>query len=159
MNLPYDQPTIYPGQELLAAPPVCCTQQTMSVPVEIQSNTRQTPAWGTRDWFDIYGRFRPAVESFFSMITDAGKEHMERGRIKVMGIAKTSILVAFWAASANFRLIDAFEREQRRVQDPDRMPYSPRKPRKRRAVPYADRKTKDPPDNKGPSKHRDPQAA
>lgn len=89
----------------------------------------------------------------------AGKEHMERGRIKVMGIAKTSFLVAFWVASANFRLIDAFEREQRRVQDPDRMPYSPRKPRKRRAVPYADRKTKDPPDNKGPSKHRDPQAA
>lgn len=47
-----------------------------------------------------------------------GKEHMERGRIKVMGIAKTSFLVAFWVASANFRLIDAFERQQDRADDP-----------------------------------------
>lgn len=56
-----------------------------------------------------------------------GKEHMERGRIKVMGIAKTSFLVAFWVASANFRLIDAFERQQDRAEDPD-YSYTPRRP-------------------------------
>lgn len=68
----------------------------------------------------------------------AGKEHMERGRIKVMGIAKTSFLVAFWVASANFRLIDAFERQQDRAEDPD-YSYIPRRPCRNRAVPLADR--------------------
>lgn len=145
MNLPYDKPTVYPGQDLLAEPPTCCSQTTMSVPVEIQSNTRQTPSWGTPEWYDIYQRCRPAVESFFSMLTDPGKEHMDRGRIKMMGIAKTSILVAFWAAAANFRLIDAFERRLEREANPDRQ-YIPRKPRRRRAVPYTDRHTStDPP--------------
>src|SRR5690606_29740663 len=95
---------------------------------------------GTPEWYDIYQRCRPAVESFFSMLTDPGKEHMDRGRIKMMGIAKTSILVAFWAAAANFRLIDAFERRLEREANPDRQ-YIPRKPRRRRAVPYTDRNT------------------
>ena len=144
MNLPYDRPTIYPGQDLLAVPPSCCTQQTMSVPVEIQSATRQTPVWGTEEWYDIYGRFRPAVEGFFGMIKDAGNEHMTRGRIKMMGLAKTSIMVAFWAAATNFRLIDAFERGEQREEDPDYR-YIPRQSRRRRAVPYADRNGKDPP--------------
>ncbi|HLT96336.1 MAG TPA: hypothetical protein VK070_06065, partial [Acidimicrobiia bacterium] len=114
-------------------------------PVEIQSNTRQTPSWGTPEWYDIYQRCRPAVESFFSMLTDPGKEHMERGRIKVMGLAKTSIMVAFWTAAANFRLLDAFERNQQQEPDLDRR-YTTRKPRRRRAVPYTDRNTStDPP--------------
>ena len=115
------------------------------------------PAITHCDMHDIYGRFRPAVESFFSLIKDPGKEHMARGRIKMMGIAKTSIMVAFWAASANFRLIDAFERRLERERDPDRLRHSPRKPRKRRAIPYADRPAKNPPDNKGstgPTKHQ-----
>lgn len=114
-------------------------------PVDIQSNSRQTPAWGTREWYDIYARFRPAVELFFSMLTDPGKEHMERGRIKMMGLAKTSILVAFWTAAANFRLIDAFERAEQKANDPE-YAYVSRRPRRRRAVPYADRTTgTDPP--------------
>ncbi len=143
-NLPYDQPTIYPGQALMAAPPTCCTQQTMSVPPDVQAATRQTPHWGSQQWFDIYGRFRPAVESFFSIVKDPGKEHMARGRIKMMGLARTSITVAFWTAAANFRLIDAFERGEQH-DDPDYR-FVPRQPRRRRAVPYADRETgRDPP--------------
>ena len=29
----------------------------------------------------------------------------------MMGLAKTSIMVAFWTAAANLRLLDAFERD------------------------------------------------
>lgn len=54
-------------------------------------------------------------------------------------------MVAFWTAAANFRLIDAFERGEQRENDPD-YEYIPRQPRRRRAVPYADRNTgTDPP--------------
>lgn len=84
----------------------------MSVAVEIQSSTRQDRTFGSREWYDAYRRLRPAVESFYSMIKDPGKEHIARGRVKMMGLAKTSIMLAFYTASVNFRLIDAFDREQ-----------------------------------------------
>lgn len=112
LKLPYHYPTVYPDPGLSSTPPPCCSQTTISVPVEIQSATRQSRTWGTREWFDAYARLRPAAESFFSLIKDAGKEHMSRGRIKMMGLAKTSVMVAFWAAAANLRLLDAFDRAQ-----------------------------------------------
>ena len=116
----------------------------MSVPTDVQANTRQTPHWGSQQWFEITGRFRPAVESFFSIVKDPGKEHMARGRIKMMGLARNSIMVAFWTAAANFRLIDAFEWGEQH-DDPEYR-YLPRPPRRRRAIPYADRETcRDPP--------------
>ncbi len=114
MNRPYTTPTAYPDAGLQAPPPPCCSQTTVSVPVEIQSSTRQKRTWGSEEWFDTYARHRPAVESFFSLIKDPGKEHMARGRIKMMGIARTSIMVAFWTAAANYRLIDAWERNATR---------------------------------------------
>jgi hypothetical protein len=135
LNLPYDYPTIYPDQALRSSPPPCCSQDTVSVQVEIQSNTRQSRAWGSREWFDVYARLRPAVESFFSLIKDPGKEHMSRGRIKMMGLAKTSVMVAFWTAAANLRLLDAFDREEaRRASGGGLTVTSLRKPRRHRAV-------------------------
>jgi hypothetical protein len=74
LNLPYDYPTVYPDKALQAAPSPCCTQTTVSVPVDIQSATRQNRTWGSsREWFDVYARLRPAVESFFSLIKDPAK--------------------------------------------------------------------------------------
>jgi hypothetical protein len=135
LNLPYDYPTIYPDQALASTPPPCCSQTTISVPAEIQSATRQSRTWGSREWFDVYARLRPAVESFFSLIKDPGKEHMSRGRIKMMGLAKTSIMVAFWTAAANLRLLDAFEREEaRRSAKGGVVVTIPRQPRRHRAV-------------------------
>lgn len=114
MNASLEKPTLYPEPGLQASPPPCCSQQTVSVPVEIQSATRQSRTWGTREWFDAYARLRPAVESFFGLLKDPGKEHMSRGRVKMMGIAKTSVMVAFWAAAANLRLLAAFNRDEKR---------------------------------------------
>lgn len=134
LNLPYHYPTVYPDQTLQASPPTCCSQTTVSVPVEIQSSTRQQRSWGSREWFDVYTRLRPAVESFFSVVKDPGKEHMSRGRIKMMGLAKTSVMVAFWTAAANFRLIDAYDREEARRAANGGHVVSPRTPRRHRAV-------------------------
>lgn len=142
-NLPYTYPTAYPDPGLQSDPPTCCAQTTISVPVEIQANTRQKLTWGTREWFDVYGRLRPSVESFFGLIKDPGKEHMSRGRIKMMGLAKTSVMVAFWAAAANLRLLDAFEREQARLANAKTKSalsvFVSRTPRRRRALSLAGR--------------------
>lgn len=53
-----------------------------------------------------------------------------------MGIAKAAIMVAFWTAAANFRLIDAFEREQQRAAERAANGHvvSRRQPRRHRAV-------------------------
>lgn len=83
---------------------------------------------------------------------------MTRGRIKMMGLARTSIMVAFWTASANLRLIDAFERGEERANDPD-YEFIPRQPRKQRAVPYADPDGNDPPANRGPTPNSDSKAS
>lgn len=44
-NLPYTYPTAYPDPGLQSDPPTCCDQTTISVPVEIQANTRQKLTW------------------------------------------------------------------------------------------------------------------
>jgi hypothetical protein len=60
---------------------------------------------------------------------------MSRGRIKMMGLAKTSVMVAFWTAAANLRLLDAFDREEaRRAANGGVVITSLRKPRRHRAV-------------------------
>lgn len=54
-----------------------------------------------------------------------------------MGIAKTSIMIAFYTASVNFRLIDAFDREQQRATERAANGghvVSRRQPRRHRAV-------------------------
>lgn len=55
----------------------------------------------------------------------------------MMGLAKTSVMVAFWTAAANFRLYDAYERDQARraraTKDGVQI-ISRRTPRRHRAV-------------------------
>lgn len=155
MNASLEKPTVYPEPGLQASPPVCCSQQTISVPVEIQSATRQSRTWGTREWFDAYARLRPAVESFFGLIKDPGKEHMSRGRVKMMGIAKTSVMVAFWAAAANLRLLAAFNRDEKRraeAAEDGEVAKATRQPRRHRALPLiTQRTTTGPPTEKTPA--------
>jgi len=74
------------------------------------------------------------VETYFSLIEDQGKQHLARGRVKVLGLARTSFMVAFWAAAVNLRVIDRFNTNAKRA----RVISLTRKPRRNRAVPFAD---------------------
>lgn len=132
MNLPMSKRPIYPDQTLVENPPKVCIQSTVTVPNEVAASTRQQYPWGTKDWYDAYKRRRRGVESFFSLIKDPGKQEMSRGRIKMMGIARTSIMVAFWTAAVNLRIVAAFTERMRR----QRVTAITRPSRRNRAVPF-----------------------
>lgn len=56
----------------------------------------------------------------------------------MMGIAKTSMMVAFWAAAANLRLLDAFNRASKRQAEAAKngeVAKVTRQPRRHRALP------------------------
>lgn len=57
----------------------------------------------------------------------------------MMGLANTSVMVAFWAAATNLRLLDAFERDQApRTRSKDTLRVvSLRQPRRNRALSLA----------------------
>lgn len=134
MNLPYSRPTVYPDRTLVADPPKVCTQRTITIGNEVCDSTRQKHRWNTEDWYDAYKRRRRAVETFFSLIEDQGKQEMARGRVKIMGVARTSFMVAFWAAAVNLRVIGRFNTSTKHA----RVISLTRKPRRNRAVPFAD---------------------
>lgn len=135
MNLsPVTVSTVHPSAELRADPPPVCTQKTVTIPGGFAVDVRQPYRWGTPEWFDAYDRRTPNVESVFGVLRQPGKQHMARGRIMCMGLAKNTLLLAFQVAAANLRLVDAYLASTApRVSDRVR-----RKSRKRRAVPYAD---------------------
>lgn len=68
----------------------------------------QRHVFGSRAWFDSYKRRSTSVEPFFGALKDAAGGGVVRGRIRVMGIIKTGLLVAFALASTNRRLARAF---------------------------------------------------
>lgn len=132
--------TVTPSQEIVDAPPPICSQLTTMMPGTAQANLRQKYPYGSPEWFDAYSRRTPNVESFFGNLRDESAQHMARGRIRVMGRAKNSWMLAWWIAAVNLRLISAFTDEtKRRLSDPARV-LSRRKPRRNRAIPFVDLK-------------------
>lgn len=130
--------TVKPSKEIVKTPPPICSQQTVVMPGSSQANLRQKYRYGSEEWFDAYSRRTPNVESFFGNLRDESAQHMARGRIRVMGRAKNSWMLAWWIAAVNMRLIAAFEREtQRQLSDPGRV-LDRRKPRRNRAIPFVD---------------------
>jgi hypothetical protein len=138
MQLPLHTPTMYPTRELKENPPPVCAQKTVTLEREPIAATSQPVPLYTEEWYDLFKRRRRVVETAFSLVKDPGKEHLARGKIRVMGLAKTAFLTAFLFMAVNLRQIDAFnariEREQVfRV-------ASPRRSRANRAVPFLHRR-------------------
>ena len=86
------------------APPPCCTQRTITVPGDIDPKSRQRHYWGSRDWIRSFRR-RSRVEGWFGNLKNDSTEALNRGAFRVMGIAKTSLMLAIYAATTNLRLL------------------------------------------------------
>lgn len=97
----------------------------------------QRDLFGTAGWFQSMSR-RSRVEGFFGNLKNEARQNMRRGTIRVRGLVRTGMLVAFAVASTNMRLAETFAR---------RTPSTPSKkrgrPRKTGVVKYADVFTED----------------
>lgn len=87
----------------------CCTQRTVSVPGDVDYKSRQRHYWGSRTWIRSFNR-RTRVEGWFGNLKDHSREALTRGAFRVMGLGKTSMMLAIYAAATNLRLLDSWSR-------------------------------------------------
>lgn len=85
-------------------PPTCCTQRTITMPGDVDAKSRQRHYWGSRDWIAAFSR-RSRVEGWFGNLKGNNTEGLTRGGFRVMGIAKTSLMLGIYAAATNLRLL------------------------------------------------------
>ena len=71
----------------------------------------QRHIFGSTAWRKSYSR-RGEVERHFARTKDHSQENIRRGSIRVMGLAKVGLLIAFSLASINQRLAASFERNK-----------------------------------------------
>ena len=98
--LPPTLPTFAPSR--VAILPKICAQQKLRVQAE-ELPLWQPYAYGSGAWWASMGR-RARVEGAFGNIKDEATQNISRGRIRVMGRAKTALMAVFLAAAVNIRL-------------------------------------------------------
>jgi len=108
LALPLATPTVLTPPDPDTAP-TCCTQRTITVPGDVDAKARQRHYWGSPNWIKAFNR-RSRVEGWFGNLKNDNTESLGRGAFRVMGICKTSIMVAVFAAATNLRLLRAWAR-------------------------------------------------
>ena len=106
LALPLATPTVLAPPDADTAP-TCCSQRTITVPGHVDSKARQRHYWGNPNWIKAFNR-RSRVEGWFGNLKNDNTEALGRGAFRVMGICKTSIMIAVFAAATNLRLLRAW---------------------------------------------------
>ena len=111
MQLPMTLPTVHTHPDPADGPlPRVCQQKTVTIPADAGDRTRQKHYWGSAEWQASYAR-RNVVEGWFGTLKSATHENVgAAGRLRVFGLAKTSLLVGIAAAACNLRMADAWQR-------------------------------------------------
>ena len=108
MTLGRDRPEILnPPQH----PPLCCTQQTLTVPPAINAKTAQKHDYPGPAWRHSYAR-RSAAERTNSTIKDPASTDTTRGWCRLMGLTAITLFLTCAIVIRNQRIVDAFETRQ-----------------------------------------------
>lgn len=82
----------------------CCRQRTVTIPASVAGKLRQQHLWGSDAWIASYAR-RTHVEGAFGNLKSNKTTGITRGSIFVVGIVKTTIMLAAAAVATNIRLL------------------------------------------------------
>jgi hypothetical protein len=124
MKLTRDRP------EILAPPshpPACCTQQTITISPDVTAKTRQKHDYPSAAWRRSYQR-RTAAERLNATIKDTATTSINRGWIRLTGIAPLMLWLACLMTVRNQRILAAWHK---RHQDDARRPERGRPPSQR----------------------------
>ena len=77
---------------------------------------------GSPEWQASYGR-RAHVESIFGNLPDPSTQNIRRGLCRVMGLIKTTLMLAFEVMAANLRLVREWARATGENSDPLHEPF------------------------------------
>ena len=108
MSLPYDRPEVLTPP---ASPPRCCTQQTLTVPPEVNAKTAQKHDYPSATWRRSYAR-RTGAERSFSTVKDPATTDVRRGWCRLMGLTAITLFLACAFVARNQRVLDAFDDRQ-----------------------------------------------
>jgi hypothetical protein len=108
MALDRDRPEILtpPGH-----PQACCTQQTLTIPPDVNAKTRQKHDYPSAAWRRSYAR-RSGAERGFATAKDPASNDISRGWCRLMGLAPLMLFTAAMLAARNQRILHAWDARQ-----------------------------------------------
>jgi hypothetical protein len=92
-------------------PPACCTQQTITIPPQVNAKTRQKHDYPSAAWRHSYQR-RTSAERGFSTIKDTATTSTARGWCRLLGLTPLTLWLACALAVRNQRILHAFDARQ-----------------------------------------------
>jgi hypothetical protein len=105
MALSHSRPEILDPPE---HPPVCCSQQTLTVPPSVNAKTRQKHDYPSQAHRLSYGR-RSAAERSNATVKDPASNDISRGWCRLMGLVPMTLMLACLFVTRNLRIVDSFE--------------------------------------------------
>jgi hypothetical protein len=108
LTLAHNRPTVLTPPE---HPPICCTQQTITVPPSVNAKTAQKHDYPSAAHRDSYNR-RTAAERTFATLTDRATNDLSRGWCRLMGLTAIALFTATALIARNTRVADAFTARQ-----------------------------------------------
>ena len=118
-------------------PPACCTQQTITVPPEVNAKTAQKHDYPFAAHRRSYAR-RTGAERGFATARDPATNDISRGWCRLMGLAPLTLFTTTLLIVRNQRILDAWNARQEENQHRAAAAGLPPKTRKRRRKTLAD---------------------
>jgi len=108
MTLDRDRPEILTPPE---HPQACCTQQTITIPPQVNAKTRQKHDYPSAAWRRSYAR-RTGAERGFATTKDPATNDITRGWCRLMGLAPLTLFTTILLVVRNQRILDAWNARQ-----------------------------------------------
>jgi hypothetical protein len=109
-------------------PPACCSQQTITVPPEVNAKTAQKHDYPSPSHRRSYAR-RSAAERAYATVKDPASNDLSRGWCRLAGLAPIALFAASVFVARNLRIAEAFAA---RVTEDERRAASGLPPKRRR---------------------------
>jgi hypothetical protein len=117
-------------------PQACCTQQTLTVPPDVNAKTRQKHDYPSAAWRRSYAR-RTGAERGFATAKDPATSNIARGWCRLMGLAPLMLCITTMLIVRNQRIITTWNTRQEDNQRRAAKGLPPRTRRRRRKTPTA----------------------